>query len=313
MIPEANFHVELADKKLAGQLHKHLLKQMVPTVPNWNSYAHARETDSALIYKKPAFEKANNLAPEGGFLEKFLFYRGVGNFSLPLTLTAQADDRFDLINTGDQAIRGLFLVTMEEDKIRFQHYKEILPQQSLAMTQSPYEANQSDLASAIEAALVAEGLYEKEAKAMVNTWRDSWFYEPGTRLFYILPQSETEKLLPLEVKPAPDEMLRVMVGRMEIMRPEDEQKVSAIVRESLSRREPATTTEEEQPSSPAPVAEQESSPTELPAGLLELGRLAEPALVRVRGIATDEKIRAEAAKLLQELRIRRHRVANSEL
>jgi hypothetical protein len=31
-------------------------------------------------------------------------------------------------------------------------------------------------------ALVDQGLYEKEARAMVNTWQDQWFAEEGTRV-----------------------------------------------------------------------------------------------------------------------------------
>ena len=48
--------------------------------------------------------------------------------------------------------------------------------------------------------LVANGLYEKEAAAMVETWRDSWF-EEGTRLFYIVPQASIDAILPLDITP----------------------------------------------------------------------------------------------------------------
>jgi hypothetical protein len=304
LIPENQFQVELADKKLAGQLHTHMLKRMVPTVPEWNPYTHARETDSALIYKKPAFEKANQLAPEGGFLEKFLFYRGVGNFALPLKLSAQSDDRFELTNAGDQAIRGLFLVSVNDGEIRFKQYNEILPQQKLELTQSVYPVDETNLADAVEAALIAEGLYAKEAKAMVNTWRDSWFAEEGTRLFYFLPQSETDKLLPLEVKPAPAEMLRVMVGRLEIMRPEDEQRVTKLVQESLRLRKIA-----QQIGVPGQESAESSALLARPKVPLEsflaLGRLAEPALARVKSIAADENVRQEAGNLIEDLREQR--------
>ena len=37
----------------------------------------------------------------------------------------------------------------------------------------------------LEKVLVARGLYPREAKAMVESWRGSWF-EHGTRLFYIV-------------------------------------------------------------------------------------------------------------------------------
>jgi hypothetical protein len=56
---------------------------------------------------------------------------------------------------------------------------------------------------------------------MVNTWRTSWFGENGTRLLYLVPSKQTDKLLPLKVDPAPDERVRVLVGRLETITPED--------------------------------------------------------------------------------------------
>ncbi len=59
------------------------------------------------------------------------------------------------------------------------------------------------------------GLYQKEALAMVETWRDSWF-EPGTRVFYIMPTAQVNPLLPLTITPAPSDIRRVFVGRVEV-------------------------------------------------------------------------------------------------
>ena len=66
--------------------------------------------------------------------------------------------------------------------------------------------------------LVANGLYAKEAAAMVETWRDSWF-EDGLRLFYIVPRAAIDDVLPLEVTPAPASTARVFVGRIELITP----------------------------------------------------------------------------------------------
>jgi hypothetical protein len=43
----------------------------------------------------------------------------------------------------------------------------------------------------LEKILVAQGLYEKEAVAMVKTWRYSWF-EEGLRVFYVVPRKMTD-------------------------------------------------------------------------------------------------------------------------
>ena len=311
LIPENHFRAYLGeDQKLAGELEANMLKRMLPTFPRGNPYAEARLTDSAIIYKKPVFEKDVPF-PKTGFLEKFLFYRGVGNFSLPLTLAAQSDDQYELTNSGDQAIRGLFLVTVKEDRVWFKQYPEILPGNKLTMEQATMSVNMNDLAKAMEASLTAEGLYPKEALAMVNTWRHSWFGEEGTRLFYLLPQSKTDELLPLEVKPTPDEVLRVMVGRLEIMRPEDEELVWGIVIESMQARKQNSASQDAQPARSS--AKSVATPHKLPPALLKLGRLAEPALVRVKNINTDLKLQAEADMLLEEIRAYRSQMAHSEL
>jgi hypothetical protein len=70
----------------------------------------------------------------------------------------------------------------------------------------------------LERILIARGLYPKEAQAMLNTWRDSWFKE-GTRLFYIVPAKMIESILPLDINPKPTGIVRVFVGRVELGRP----------------------------------------------------------------------------------------------
>src|SRR4029077_838183 len=67
-------------------------------------------------------------------------------------------------------------------------------------------------------ALTGAGLYAKEAAAMIDTWRDSWF-EDGMRVFYILPRTTVDAALPLKITPAPAATVRVFVGRVEILSP----------------------------------------------------------------------------------------------
>src|SRR4029453_5268020 len=68
----------------------------------------------------------------------------------------------------------------------------------------------------LEGMLVDEGLFDKEAIAMVATWSDSWF-EEGTRLFYVLPRRAVDSILPLEVRPAAADVVRGFVGRLELV------------------------------------------------------------------------------------------------
>ncbi len=70
-----------------------------------------------------------------------------------------------------------------------------------------------DLGRDVEGMLVAQGLYQDEAHAMLETWRGSWF-EEGSRLLYIVPTAFVE---PLSINPAPSQTVRVFVGRLEIV------------------------------------------------------------------------------------------------
>jgi hypothetical protein len=84
------------------------------------------------------------------------------------------------------------------------------------------------LAHALEGILVDQGLYENEAQAMVQTWRDSWF-EEGSRLLYIVPREFVDNALPLSIKPTPTETTRVFVGRLELATPATKNEVEHAV------------------------------------------------------------------------------------
>ena len=66
--------------------------------------------------------------------------------------------------------------------------------------------------------LIADGLYEDEADAMLTTWELAYFKSPGLRLFYLLPQQWTDAVLPLHCSLLA-EVSRTMVGRIELVTP----------------------------------------------------------------------------------------------
>ena len=90
-----------------------------------------------------------------------------------------------------------------------------------------------ELGAALESAIVAAGLHEDEASAMVQTWRDSWFQEPGLRVLYLLPQAWTDRTLPLTLVPAPLSVVRVMIGRAEVFQRAVESRVAGLVGDFL--------------------------------------------------------------------------------
>jgi hypothetical protein len=64
------------------------------------------------------------------------------------------------------------------------------------------------LAVELSRRLHSAGLTDAEARALVETWRPE-IEAPGLRAFWLLPRADYDALLPLEVSPAPREVVRV--------------------------------------------------------------------------------------------------------
>ena len=99
---------------------------------------------------------------------------------------------------------------------------------TLTIDAPPLDGSLARLRQDLTAALIAQGLFPKEAQAMVETWRDSWF-EEGSRLIYIVPSEAVDAILPLQVTPAPSQVVRVFVGRMELVTAETKRSVESAV------------------------------------------------------------------------------------
>jgi hypothetical protein len=159
--------------------------------------------------------------------EKFIFYRGVGSFSAPLTVKSEGIDAstLHLTNTGAEPLEQIFVYEVRDAAARIGMIREIAPGSEETFSFSgkcepaPLTEARAELAAQMEKALVAAGLYEREAAAMVKTWDDSWFAEPGLRVLYVLSRAWADRVLPLSIDPPPREVARVMVGRAEILTP----------------------------------------------------------------------------------------------
>ena len=177
-------------------------------------YYPARETDAAPLQvcstsSKPAQQ------------EKFLFYRGVGTFDLPLSVKLDGEHVL-LKNVGKDAIAHLILFENRGGKIGYRLFDAVTGE--MTQQRPALDKNIDSLLSELKQMLVSSGLYEKEADAMIKTWRSSWF-EEGLRVFYILPRQTTDAVLPVTIEPRPAELVRVLVGRAEIITPEMEKSV----------------------------------------------------------------------------------------
>ena len=191
---------------------------LLPRSDLGSHYFAARDTDAE--YLRTSFISGTNSSIEH---EKFIFYRGVGNFATPLRVTMTSEQEASLTNTGKEALEHLFVLQVHNQAGNFT-YLDQLPsgvQRKVAIAPEsgnvPVAALSRQLGAQMQKSLVKAGLYPREAAAMVKTWTDSWFQEDGIRVLYTLPGAWTDRTLPLKLAPAPRELVRVMVGRAEII------------------------------------------------------------------------------------------------
>jgi hypothetical protein len=190
-----------------------------PTLPvesGANRYYAARATDSAPI-------------AVGGEHEKFLFYRGVGRFPVPLSARASDDGKVAVENRGQDPVPGVMLFENRGGHMGYRLAGAV--KDPVTLDAPTLDASFSQLRQDLEATLIAQGLFPKEAQAMVATWRDSWF-EEGSRLIYIVPAATVDSILPMEVQPLPAQSVRVFVGRIELLTAETERTVESAVAKS---------------------------------------------------------------------------------
>jgi len=191
--------------------------EQYPTAGSSNHYYAARKTDASPL-------------SVGGQREKFLFYRGVGNFALPVSARIAAGGRVVVTPSPGLAVADVMLFENKGGAVRFVTAR---PGATALTLEAPsVAASRQAVHAALERVLVAHGLYPKEAAAMIETWQDSWF-EDGLRLFYLVPRAAIDDVLPLEVSPAPASVARVFVGRIELISPAvaDEVRVALAARD----------------------------------------------------------------------------------
>ncbi len=256
-------------------------------VDDESTWRFARETESAFVKVPAGHPQVNPVAT--GEWEKFLFYRGLGSFELPLQVRSSgpaSDVRLTLSNRGHDSLTGAFLIQVEDDTIRFAALPDLsgdaITEQSLSSLLPPPLPMRDGVGlakQAVEAALVSAGLYYREALAMVNTWERSYFRTDGLRVLYVLPRATTDATIPIQIVPAPDQLIRIMVGRVEVLTPVAEARIEKAVANLGSQNSDARK---------AAAAE-----------LSRLGRLAEPVLRRIEARTQTMQVRERAREWIR--------------
>jgi len=252
-------------------------------VDRGNHYYAARETDANFLAMSSPHART---AVE---YERDLFYRGVGFLAAPLKVKFdEVRHQLELTNSFPAPLTDLFILTVHQGRAAAQSLERVEPGRTRTVAlepaaSAPLDEVRAGLMRDMARALVRQGLFAREAEAMVNTWKDQWFAEEGTRVLYLLPRAWTDQTLPLVVQPAPDRVERVMVGRAEIIRPATEQSLARHV----ARYSTSSARERQQV-----IAEARG---------LALGRFVDPAMRRITAQRKDQAFVQAAWELAAQL------------
>jgi hypothetical protein len=245
--PKAEASVEVDVERVNAKIHAGLIKSWNGKVLDnyvvgelrWKGLA-LRDTvslprTSSHVWLAPRGVRATGVATPSGEGERYLFYRGVAHLEalvqtelLPNEVVLRAPRRLHWLREPSMTIASLWLADIKRDgsaAFREQTRLDIAKNAaSRELGRIPLFAEGDytvgglgDLRLSMKKALMAAGLFEDEAEAMLETWKESYFKAPGLRLFYIVPSQWTAHFLPLEIS-VPHELTRVIVGRIDLMR-----------------------------------------------------------------------------------------------
>lgn len=238
----------------------------------WN---FARDVDAAYVQTGGA---------KGVETERYLFYRGLGTTTLPVRMSSESGGTLSADRDEADGIRHVFVLRVERGKAAYAYRPALEPgETAVGVIPSmdgalPLDQFADKLADDLAGRLVESGLYAKEARAMVETWKTSYFKTEGVRALFVLSQRWTDAFIPMKITPKPKDLVRVMVGRLELLTPEREQLTENAVRDLAS-----------------------ADPARRLAAFNALGaegRYVEPILRRVLASSRDERVKQTCRRLL---------------
>ncbi len=236
--------------------------------------------------------------------EKCLFYRGLGDFALPLQGRVHAQQattenyvvRVTLKNTTPaEPLAHLFLVWVKDGRCGWMYVPRLedFKQLNVRLQLAPVETSTEALVASLASKLTETGLYRKEALAMARTWQQGYFQDEGLRVLYVLPKALIDRELPLKIRHVraakddrpPIEIVRTFVGRTELLSPERENELETVVRDFAVGDEKTRAGAEHT--------------------LERWGRFAIPYLHRVLAMTQDETVRKTVRERLGAMELRR--------
>lgn len=184
--------------------------------------------------RKPTAAESKTPEP----VDHFIFYRGAGAASsLMLRADQPTAETVSLSNYYEEPVPHYIALRVQNGQaswtrggdLRKLEYVEGRTLNQQTVTFPPPAGPAAEVAAQLRREMTgmvnSEGLTKAEAEAMVATWDDLWFTEPGTRILAVLPQEVPDRMVPLKLSPAPREIDRVFVARLELITRDQEQQL----------------------------------------------------------------------------------------
>ncbi|HXT16587.1 MAG TPA: hypothetical protein VN706_13195 [Gemmatimonadaceae bacterium] len=187
----------------------------------------------AHVWLSPRAAQSAGVLTTSGEAEQYLFYRGVAHLDA-VVRTQRTANGFRLLAPADLAwmrqtsmtIPAAWLLDVRPSGVAaFRAIGRVDIAKSAQgatladvsrLDDSEYSTHAfADLRTAMHRSLVARGLFDDEASAMLETWSTSYFRGTGTRIFYLVPREWTDYFLPLDFS-IPTQLTRVIVGRVDL-------------------------------------------------------------------------------------------------
>jgi len=269
----------------------------IPQVEEKSIWAPSRRVNSNFV--------SNSINSEN---ERHIFYRGLGRFEQPLSVKSNLTHLI-IQNNGHEPIQSAWILKNIKGELPLlrrltnipakasivQLLKEINgnSQNSDKNLIERFQSVENYISAAcvnLEIELTKCGLFELEARAMVDTWSSSYFRSYGLRVLYIAPESYPKDLLPWQIFPKPTEEKRVLVGRVEVLLFTEESVLTRHINIILQHYQ-------SQPESKRKIAALLKDTTGFPQKVIEsynyvwsLGRFAEPKIRLVLGSKYDSSL-----------------------
>ncbi len=169
------------------------------SVPKEHWWQVARETDAATVSAQGQFER-------------FVFYEALSPVTSSLSVE-WSEDSVVVRNTDTVPVSPVIAIRVQKSSVQLAAADTISSGEELRLA-----PNSSDI-SALESRLRRAGLFEKEAAGMAKIWRTEFFETDGLRVLYFMPETRIRSLLPMQIEPAPDKLVRVLLVHIECLSP----------------------------------------------------------------------------------------------